>query len=144
MGILLPALLLGADRCTKYLAQKDKLPAPMLDGQLKWEHMENTGCAGGLGREEPQKVTALNAVAASALAASFTALPSGSRVEATGRWLVLMGTGSNLYDRWEHGSVTDMIRFPKVPGKCGKLVWNVADFMILSGTALCMLGRRRR
>lgn len=144
MGILIPAALLGADRVTKYLAQKEKLPDAMLGGQLTFTHVENSGFAGSMCREAPKQVTAAHAAAAGLLAAAFTAIPSGSRAENTGRWLMLLGAGSNLYDRWEHGCVTDMLRFPNAPGKLNTLVWNVADFMVLSGTALCMMGRKRR
>lgn len=144
MGFLIPAAALVVDRCTKYLAQKDKLPDTVCDGQLAFQHVENSGFAGCMCQDSPEKVKVTHAVAAALLAAAFTAVPSGSRAESTGRWLMLLGAGSNLYDRWEHGSVTDMIRFPQAPGKLNTLVWNVADFMVLSGTALCMLHRRRR
>ena len=43
------------------------------------------------------------------------------------------GGASNLFERLRHGGVLDYIRFPGLPGKLGKLVFNPADFGIFVG-----------
>ena len=67
-------------------------------------------------------------------------LPSGDRAALLlyGAALLACGGLSNLVDRFARGSVTDYLRFPRLPGRAGRLVWNLADFMILAGAALAM------
>ena len=54
--------------------------------------------------------------------------------------LVLSGGLSNKYDRMRRGSVTDYVQLPCTGKKLGRLVWNVADFMLLGGVVLSVIG----
>lgn len=68
-----------------------------------------------------------------------------------GRWfrlgagLALGGGLSNLLERVLHGQVFDYVQFPRLPGKVGRLVFNLADFALAVGGVLMVLfsGRRR-
>lgn len=44
-----------------------------------------------------------------------------------GAALLACGGLSNLVDRFARGSVTDYLRFPYLPGRAGRLVWNLAE-----------------
>ena len=90
-------------------------------------HLENRGAAAGLLAAHPRWVLAFGcAVYALVLALRY------------GAALLACGGLSNLVDRFARGSVTDYLRFPRLPGRAGRLVWNLADFMILAGAALAM------
>ena len=54
--------------------------------------------------------------------------------------LVLTGGLSNQYDRMRRGSVTDYVQLPRAGKRLGRLVWNVADFMLLGGVVLTVIG----
>ena len=41
------------------------------------------------------------------------------------------------------GSVTDYVQLPRAGKRLGRLVWNVADFMLLGGVVLTVLGLLR-
>ncbi len=56
-----------------------------------------------------------------------------------GLTLLLGGAYSNTYDRLARKYVVDYVSFP-VPGRLGKVVFNVGDFCIMIGTLLCVLG----
>jgi signal peptidase II len=55
--------------------------------------------------------------------------------------LVLGGGLMNLYDRCEHGAVTDYFSFKKKNGKTGHLVFNLSDMFIFLGSLLTVLDR---
>ena len=57
--------------------------------------------------------------------------------------LVLSGGVSNQYDRLRRGSVTDYLQLPHRRIKKRALVWNLADFMLLGGVVLTVLGLLR-
>ena len=61
-----------------------------------------------------------------------------THLENRGAALLACGGLSNLVDRFARGSVTDYLRFPYLPGRVGRLVWNLADFMILAGAVLAL------
>ena len=84
-------------------------------------HLENRGAAAGLLAAHPRWVLAF-----------------GCAVYALALALLACGGLSNLVDRFARGSVTDYLRFPYLPGRVGRLVWNLADFMILAGAALAI------
>jgi lipoprotein signal peptidase len=54
---------------------------------------------------------------------------------------VLGGGLMNLYDRCEHGAVTDYFSFKKKNGKTGHLVFNPSDMFIFLGSLLTVLDR---
>lgn len=62
-----------------------------------------------------------------------------------GAGLAMGGGLSNLLERILHGQVFDYVQFPRLPGKPGRLVFNLADFALAVGGVLMVLfsGRRR-
>ena len=77
------------------------------------------------------------------LAAAFLLLPQAAqrlRPARLGILLVLAGGLSNQYDRLRRGSVTDYIQLPHAGKKLRRLVWNVADAMLLGGVLLTVIG----
>ena len=58
--------------------------------------------------------------------------------------LALGGGISNLWERVRYGRVFDYIRFPRAPGRTGRLVFNLADFAVLTGVGLLLVGSFRR
>lgn len=93
-------------------------------------HLENRGAAAGL-------LAFGCAVYALALALLLLRVDGGACLR-YGAALLACGGLSNLVDRFARGSVTDYLRFPYLPGRVGRLVWNLADFMILAGAALAL------
>lgn len=102
-------------------------------------HLENRGAAAGLLASHPRAALVLGyAVYAAALALLFPAARSGGAWLRLGAAWITCGGASNLADRTVRGSVTDYLRFPRLPGRAGRLVWNIADFMILAGVMLIL------
>lgn len=101
--------------------------------------LENCGAAFGLLASHPRAALVLGyAVYAAALALLFPAARSGGAWLRLGAVWITCGGASNLADRTVRGSVTDYLRFPRLPGRAGRLVWNIADFMILAGVMLIL------
>lgn len=100
--------------------------------------LENCGAAAGLLAAHPRWVLAFGcAVYALALALLLLRVDGGACLR-YGAALLACGGLSNLVDRFARGSVTDYLRFPRLPGRAGRLVWNIADFMILAGVMLIL------
>ena len=60
-----------------------------------------------------------------------------------GAGLALGGGLSNLWERVRYGRVYDYVRFPKLP-RLWRYVWNLADFaIVLGGTLLALLDRKK-
>ena len=145
LRIILPALALGVDRVTKHLTRKDDLHGIYCRGNISLEHVENDGLAAGIGSGHKKAVRLAHSAALAGLTALLLpTLPRSSRLRQCGVALLLSGAASNLYDRLRHGTVTDMLRFPKAPGKLSTLVWNAADLMLLAGLVLTTLGSFRK
>lgn len=103
---------------------------------VRLQRTVNRAGAGGVMKDRPALVTAS---AVFALVMTLAMALWGSKEKQLGKgalWglgLVAGGGASNLYERLCHGGVLDYIRFPKLPGRLGKLVFNPADFGIFSG-----------
>lgn len=83
-------------------------------------------------------------LAGSVAALALLLAEAGRRQNFAGRLGVgaaLGGGVSNLWERVRHGRVFDYIRFPKAPGRLGRLVFNLADFAILLGAGCLLLSR---
>lgn len=133
--------LLGLDRYARHLACTEETVNANLPG-VQWHHLENAGLAAGKLKDRPAAVTALHALGVAGLIACL--LPHwGAKhgLEKLGASLLIAGGTSNLYDRLRRGTVTDMLRFPKAPGKLKQLVFNIADFMLVFGMILTVIGR---
>ena len=96
------------------------------------------------GQQHPQLVRWMPWVvwllAAACLLPQLSRRPFASQL---GISLVLSGGVSNQYDRLRRGSVTDYLQFPHRRIKKQALVWNLADFMLLGGVVLTVLGLLR-
>ena len=140
MWCIIVVSLLAADQFLKHLARENKLSGTLRHIQLT--HLENEGLMLGKCARSPLS-TAAPCLGFLALLCS---LPTRKNVpEKWGVALLLSGGLSNLWDRLRRGSVTDYIRFPHLPGKkLRTLVWNVADFLLLLGGALMLIGGLRR
>ena len=139
LAIGIAAALLLLDRVLKVLARRERLH---FEGKLvRLTHLENPGFFMGAGsryrailRWVPLLVWA---------AAAILLLPQVEQRLSPARLgiLVMLAGGlSNQYDRMRRGSVTDYLQLPRAGKKARRLVWNVADFMLLGGVALTAAG----
>ena len=133
------AALLVCDRVLKMLARSEKL---RYRGKLlHLTHLENPGFFLGKGSRYPGLLRW--APLGIWLLAAALLLPDVERRTPPARLgilLVLAGGLSNQYDRLRRGSVTDYIQLPHAGKKLRRLVWNVADAMLLGGVLLTVIG----
>ena len=142
IAIAIAAALLGADRVLKYLSRTGKLR--LESKYLRLTHLENRGFFLGLGQKHEKLLRRLPMGVW--LLAAVCLLPElGKRVFSAqlGILLVLLGGLSNQFDRLRRGSVTDYLQLPHGRVKKRALVWNLADFMLIGGVVLTVLGRLR-
>ncbi len=113
-------------------------------GSIVLTHLENAGMAGGLFKGEREKISFLagGMVAWELLAAVRAGSRKDSSLRGISASLIAGGGLSNLADRLARGTVTDYIRFPRLPGLAGKLVFNFSDFCIIGGVVLSLLPGR--
>ena len=139
IAIAVAAALFAADRILKYLSRTGKLK---LEGKyLRLTHLENRGFFLGLGQKH-EKLLHWLPLGVWLLAAVCLLPELGKRVFAAqlGIAAVLLGGISNLWDRLRRGSVTDYLQFPHRRVKKRSLVWNLADFMLIGGVVLTVIG----
>lgn len=138
MWYLLSAAALLGDRVTKKKARENSLPSQALNGTIRFCHIENAGFAGGKGVNHPGAAKCIHALAYGISLPALLLLCRKGFAAKCGISLLAAGGGSNLYDRLRRGTVTDMLQFPKAPGKLKRLVFNAADFMIFLGALLTL------
>jgi len=144
LHMLLPGAALYADRKTKQWAREGTEVDTRLDA-VQWQPLENAGLAAGKLSGQPKAARAIHGGAFAAMcAALFPEWRFKCGMEKLGAWFLIFGAAANLYDRLCRGTVTDMFRFPKAPGKLRTYVFNIADFMIFAGAILTVLGRLLR
>lgn len=139
IAIGIAAVLFITDRVLKYLSRTGKL---RYEGRLlRLTHLENHGFFMSFGLQHPRLVRwmpwAVWLLAAACLLPQLSRRPFAAQL---GISLVLSGGVSNQYDRLRRGSVTDYLQFPHRRIKKRSLVWNLADFMLLGGVVLTILG----
>ena len=134
--------LFALDRVLKRLSREGKLTTSRSNGHIRLTHLENEGMMGGVCKN--RKVLSRYLPCASLLAVIALCIPHFSQKDTlskAGIALFTLGGVSNIYDRIRRGSVTDYIRFPRLPlKKLRRLVWNIADFMIILGAILAVIG----
>lgn len=142
IAIAIAAALLGADRVLKYLSRTGKLR--LESKYLRLTHLENRGFFLGLGQKH-EKLLRWLPMGVWLLAAVCLLPELGKRIFSAqlGILLVLLGGLSNQFDRLRRGSVTDYLQFPHRQVKKRALVWNLADFMLIGGVVLTVLGLLR-
>ena len=139
---ILAAVLFLLDRTGKYLARQGKLPTSLLDGRIVLTHWENRGMAGGVCKDNKYLSSILPCLCYAVVLLCFIPhFVQRNVLSKAGIALFTAGGLSNIYDRIRRGSVTDYIRFPRLPlQKLKRLVWNIADFMIILGAILAAIG----
>lgn len=141
LHILIPGIVLYGDRHIKSAARQEQEMVPPFPKHMQWYHVENPGLAGGVLKEKPKAALLVQAISSILILISLLFHRCDkSSAEKAGSTFMLFGALSNLYDRLEHGSVTDMLRFPKAPGRLKSLVFNIADFMLIFGAILTVIG----
>lgn len=146
IALCIAAALFALDRVLKKLSREGKLTATPAKGHIRLTHLENDGMMFCLCKK--RQVLSRYLPCASLLAVLALYLPHFSQKDTlskAGITLFALGGISNIYDRIRRGSVTDFIQFPKLPlKKIKRLVWNVADFMILIGAVLTLIGEIKK
>ena len=139
IAIAAAAVLLAADRVLKYLSRTGKLKFE--SKYLRLTHPENRGFFLGLGQKHEKLLRWLPLGVW--LLAAVCLLPQLCKRAFTaqlGIAAVLLGGISNQWDRLRRGSVTDYLQFPHRRVKKRALVWNLADFMLVGGVVLTVVG----
>lgn len=139
IAIAAAAVLLAADRVLKYLSRTGKLKFE--SKYLRLTHLENRGFFLGLGQKHEKLLCWLPLGVW--LLAAVCLLPQLCKRAFTaqlGIAAVLLGGISNQWDRLRRGSVTDYLQFPHRRVKKRALVWNLADFMLVGGVVLTVVG----
>lgn len=139
IAIAVAAVLLTADRVLKYLSRTGKLKFE--SKYLRLTHLENRGFFLGLGQKHEKLLRWLPLGVW--LLAAVCLLPQLCKRAFTaqlGIAAVLLGGISNQWDRLRRGSVTDYVQFPHRRVKKRALVWNLADFMLVGGVVLTVVG----
>ena len=109
------------------------------------EILENRGAASGILSSHPKVIKGISAGMLCFCVLALGREKQRGKVTAAGiGYALLLGGGlSNFIDRVRKGSVTDYIRFPKVPvKKISELVFNLSDFGIFAGV-FCLLFRKK-
>ena len=139
IAIAVAAVLFAADRVLKYLSRTGKLKFE--SKYLRLTHLENRGFFLGLGQKHEKLLRWLPLGVW--LLAAVCLLPQLCKRAFTaqlGIAAVLLGGISNQWDRLRRGSVTDYVQFPHRRVKKRALVWNLADFMLVGGVVLTVVG----
>ena len=139
IAIAAAAVLFAADRVLKYLSRAGKLKFE--SKYLRLTHLENRGFFLGLGQKHEKLLRWLPLGVW--LLAAVCLLPQLCKRTFTaqlGIAAVLLGGISNQWDRLRRGSVTDYLQFPHRRVKKRALVWNLADFMLVGGVVLTVVG----
>ena len=139
IAIAAAAALFAADRILKYLSRTGKLKFE--SKYLRLTHLENRGFFLGLGQKHEKLLRWLPLGVW--LLAAVCLLPQLCKRAFTaqlGIAAVLLGGISNQWDRLRRGSVTDYLQFPHRRVKKRALVWNLADFMLVGGVVLTVVG----
>lgn len=139
IAIAAAAVLLAADRVLKYLSRTGKLKFE--SKYLRLTHLENRGFFLGLGQKHEKLLRWLPLGVW--LLAAVCLLPQLCKRAFTaqlGIAAVLLGGISNQWDRLRRSSVTDYLQFPHRRVKKRALVWNLADFMLVGGVVLTVVG----
>lgn len=139
IAIAIAAALFAADRILKYLSRTGKLK---LEGKyLRLTHLENRGFFLGLGQKHEKLLRWLPlGVWLLAAVCLLPQLCKRAFSAQLGIAAVLLGGISNQWDRLRRGSVTDYLQFPHRRVKKRSLVWNLADFMLIGGVVLTVVG----
>lgn len=112
------------------------------NGLLLLRKYHNKGAFLNMGEKRSGFVTILSIALTLAMTVLFLATFScrGSRMLKTGLALLLGGAYSNTYDRMRRRCVVDYVSFPVKNKMIRNIVFNIADFCIMIGALLMVLG----
>lgn len=140
-SIFVAPVILLIDTIVKEKRERNTEKKEYLNGRVAISTYHNYGAFLNTGDRYPKRVKILSVFLTLLLtlvyALTFTRY--GSRELRTGLALLLGGSYSNTYDRIKKGYVVDYLRFPKLPGKVSKVIFNISDFCILIGAFLIVL-----
>ncbi len=144
LSVFFAAVLLAADLALRFLSRQGKLRRELLGGWIRLERLKNRGVFGGVLKDHPRLACVLSCGAlTAALILCGVTFFHGREVYRWGAALLCAGGLGNVSERLFRGCVTDYIRFPKLPDRrLRRLVWNLADFMLLAGALLLAVGCR--
>lgn len=114
---------------------------PILKGKLYLTKYHNYGAFLGWGKSRSEFVKGLSAGLCLLCAIIFvlTMGTKGKMLLKTGLSFLLGGAFSNTYDRMVRGYVVDYFGFQVKNENLQKIVFNISDFCIAIGAALCVL-----
>ena len=116
-------------------------PRFLFRDKVQLDPMYNHGAAFGLKLQGP----ALNALSAAALGVlALLAASARGLLARLGAGLTLGGGLANLYERLRGHGALDYLRFPRLPGRMKRLVFNAADLAIFAGLLLMLLGSGKK
>lgn len=111
-------------------------------GRLILEKYYNDGAALNLLAKKPRVMRRLHTLLVMILCIFYYFLMriSGKPLQKTGLALLLGGGMNNLFDRYTKGHVVDYFRFNIGPKWLRRIVFNISDFCVFTGTLLTVLG----
>lgn len=111
-------------------------------GRLIVEKYYNDGAALNLLAKKPRVMRLLHTLLVMILCIFYYFLMriSGKPLQKTGLALLLGGGMNNLFDRYTKGHVVDYFRFNIGPKWLRRIVFNISDFCVFTGTLLTVLG----
>ena len=130
----------GADLCLRCRARRTKPRRTFCGGLVEETELQNRGLLFGFGAEYRRLTTVLPCLAWGLMLLSFL-LEKSFRGPL---FCLLLGGGANLAERLRRGAVTDYLRFPRLPGRAGRLVWNCSDFLLLFGAVAVIIRLLRK
>lgn len=113
---------------------------PILAGKLYLTKYHNRGAFLNLGQKRPEFVKGLSAGLCLACTLLFilTLGTKGKRLLKAGLSVLLGGAFSNTYDRMVRGYVVDYFGFRIGNERFKNIVFNISDFCIMIGAAVCV------
>lgn len=114
---------------------------PVLNGKLYVTKYHNYGAFLNLGQKHPEFIKGLSAGLCLACTVLFvlTLGMKGKTLLKAGLSVLLGGAFSNTYDRMVRGYVVDYFGFHVKNEKIRNIIFNISDFCILMGAAVCLL-----
>ncbi|MCI2048627.1 MAG: signal peptidase II [Lachnospiraceae bacterium] len=141
--IVFPALAAGVFTVDRLAKRRAKQLAPgeehrAAGGHILLRNVQNSGAMLNAGEKDPETVRKLSLGLTAVMTVVFAASlgHSGKKMLKAGLALLLGGSFSNLYDRYRDGAVTDYISFDVGIPELRNVVFNIADFAIITGAGL--------
>lgn len=140
-------ILLGEQAIKHFISEKEKTGKKswILPKGIEIRRLENEGAATGIFSEQKEYLKIVSSIVLLFCGLFLWKEKKQRSISVSGMGLALIFGGglSNLFDRFQKGSVTDYVCFKKFPLKSIRhLVFNVADFCIFIGGLLLFLGEK--